>query len=197
MNPTLATTLEWLANGFTLWCVWLAARGHLMTWPVGIVGCLLFGALFMESRLYADATLQLFFIATGVIGWRQWLHAGGPVQAQAERALSFKQLAAMVAAAVVVTLVYGALLRHWTAAYAPFWDSAVLASSVLAQVLLMRGHAATWPAWLVVNTLSVPLYFSRGLLLTAGVYTLFWLNAWYGWYRWHRLKPLRAAATAP
>jgi nicotinamide mononucleotide transporter len=67
-------------------------------------------------------------------------------------------------------------------------------ASVIAQVLLMQGRRETWPWWLLVNTLSAPLFLSRGLHLTAALYTLFWFNAWHGWWRWHRLQ---AKATLP
>ncbi len=94
---------------------------------------------------------------------------------------------------MVVALAYGALLHHFTDAYAPLVDSLVLTFSVLAQLLLMRRRLENWYAWLLVNTLAVPLFASRELYLTAGLYTLFWCNAWYGLYRWRR--ELRQAAT--
>lgn len=34
--------------------------------------------------------------------------------------------------------------------------------------------------------LAVPLYMTRGLNLTAGLYFLFWINAWYGLYQWRK-----------
>ena len=61
---------------------------------------------------------------------------------------------------------------------------AALPASVLAQLLLMRRRLETWYGWLLVNTLAVPLFASRELYLTAGLYGLFWCNAWYGLYRW-------------
>ena len=68
MNFSSITPLEWWANGATALSVFLAAIGSLLTWPVGILGSLLFGWLFFEARLYADVTLQVFFIATSVLG---------------------------------------------------------------------------------------------------------------------------------
>jgi len=185
--------LEVAANLVTALSVLLAAQGRVATWPTGIVGCLLFGALFWQNQLYADLTLQLFFIATSLGGWWQWRQVGGPVALHARQPLAPRAGWGMGLAAVLVTAAYGALLQRFTQAYAPFWDSAVLASSVLAQILLMRGHWQTWPMWLLVNSLSVPLYLSRGLQLTAGLYALFWLNAWWGWWRW-RAGLLRAGS---
>jgi nicotinamide mononucleotide transporter len=182
------TTLEIAANAITTLSIWLAARNHVHTWTTGIVGCALFGLQFFESRLYADATLQLFFIATSAIGWWQWRHGGtaGALAARPVTRTSLAALAWMLAAALAVTAGYGALLHRYTDAYQPFVDAAVLALSVVAQCLLMQRKLENWAFWIAVNTLSVPLFASRGLWLTAALYTAYWVNAWYGAWRWWR-----------
>lgn len=187
----MPSTLELVADVVNLIAVLLAARNSVHTWSSGILGCVLFGWLFFESQLYADVTLQGFFIITSALGWWAWLRGNAGTQLPVSRTAP-GTLAWMAALAVVVALAYGALLHHFTDAYAPLVDSLVLTFSVLAQLLLMRRRLENWYAWLLVNTLAVPLYASRELYLTAGLYTLFWCNAWYGLYRWRR--ELREAA---
>lgn len=188
----MPSTLELVADLVNLIAVLLAARNSMHTWSSGILGCVLFGWLFFESQLYADVTLQGFFIVTSALGWWAWLRGNAGTQLPVSRTAP-GTLAWMAALAVVVALAYGALLHHFTDAYAPLVDSLVLTFSVLAQLLLMRRRLENWYAWLLVNTLAVPLYASRELYLTAGLYTLFWCNAWYGLYRW-RLELREAAA---
>ena len=101
----------------------------------------------------------------------------------------------MAAGATVAAVAYGTLLHRLTDAYAPFADSAVLAISVLAQLLLMRRRIETWPAWLLVNTIAVPLYASRGLTLTAVLYAVYWINALVAWWHWSR-RPDRDIAAS-
>ncbi|WP_165667087.1 nicotinamide riboside transporter PnuC [Metapseudomonas otitidis] len=187
----MPSTLELVADLVNLIAVLLAARNSVHTWSIGILGCVLFGWLFFESQLYADVTLQGFFIITSALGWWAWLHGNAGTQLPVSRTAP-ASLLRMAALAVVVALAYGALLHHFTDAYAPLVDSLVLTFSVLAQLLLMRRRLENWYAWLLVNTLAVPLFASRELYLTAGLYTLFWCNAWYGLYRWRR--ELRQAA---
>jgi nicotinamide mononucleotide transporter len=187
------TPLEIAANVVTTLSIWLAARNSRHTWSTGIVGCVLFAVQFFRVQLYADVTLQVFFLATSGMGWWQWRHADhtATVTERPVTRASPRALAVMGAAALVVTAVYGFLLHRFTDAYMPYVDAAVLALSVVAQCLLMRRQVETWPGWLAVNTLSVPLYASRGLWLTAALYAAYWVNAWYGWARWR--KALRAA----
>jgi nicotinamide mononucleotide transporter len=93
----------------------------------------------------------------------------------------------MFLAGAVVTTFYGWLLHRFTNAFAPFLDSVVLAFSVLGQLLLMRRRYESWWCWLLVNSIAVPLYFTRGLTLTAILYTAFWINAIVALVRWRKL----------
>ena len=188
------TALEIAANAVTTLSIWLAARNSRHTWSTGIVGCVLFGVQFFRTQLYADATLQAFFLVTSALGWWQWLHAPSGA-ARTERPVTRARagtLAWMALAAAVVTVGYGALLHRFTDAYMPYVDAAVLALSVVAQCLLMLRKVENWGFWIAVNTLSVPLFASRGLTLTAVLYAAYWFNAWYGLWRWR--GQMRAAA---
>lgn len=177
---------ELSANALNATSIFLAARNSAHTWWTGIVGCLLFAYVYFAAKLYADTTLQVFFVATSIYGWWNWLHgkqgAELPVQ-QSQASLIFPALIA----AVLVSLGYGWLLHRFTDAYSPFLDSVILAFSVLGQFLLMARRIENWWCWLLVNTIAVPLYAIRGLHLTAALYAAFWVNAVVALLRWRRL----------
>ena len=179
------SSLEILANAITTLSIFLAGRNSIHTWWCGILGCILFAVLFWHTQLYADVVLQLFFILTSIIGWRRWLKGQGG-QALPISSVKLSTLAWLLPVGILTTLGYGAILHYWTNAYAPFIDSAVLVFSVIAQLLLMQRRLQTWVFWLLVNTIAVPLYASRGLQITALLYTAYWINAIVGWYFWHR-----------
>jgi nicotinamide mononucleotide transporter len=174
------------ANTFVATAIFLAARNSIHTWWTGIVGCALFAAVFFGAKLYADVTLQVFFIVTSVYGWRRWLRgrAGGelPVRFSPPRLLLGSG-----AAAALVALGYGWLLFTFTDAFAPFLDSVVLAFSVLGQLLMMDRRVENWWAWLLVNTIAAPLYASRGLYVTSALYAAFWINAVVALRRWRAI----------
>lgn len=174
------------ANAFVAIAIFLAGRNSIHTWWTGIVGCALFAWVFYSSRLYADTTLQVFFIVTSVYGWIRWLR-GGEGGALSVRYTPPPQLAAWISAAVLVAIGYGWLLHRFTDAYAPFVDSMVLSFSVLGQLLMMERRVENWWAWLLVNTIAVPLYWSRGLHITALLYAGFWINAIVSLRHWQRL----------
>jgi nicotinamide mononucleotide transporter len=189
----VTTPLELAANVVMTASILLAGRNSIHTWWSGIVGCALFGLLFAEAKLYADVALQLFFIGTSAIGWHQWLRGNRGHSLAISRAPR-RLIGWSVMAGILAALVYGAMLALLTDAYAPFADSAVLSFSVIAQLLLMTRRVQTWPFWLVVNTLAVPLFASRGLYLTSLLYAAYWINALVAWRFWHGL--LRPEASA-
>jgi nicotinamide mononucleotide transporter len=190
------TLLELGANSVNALSILLAGRNSVHTWWTGIAGCVLFGWVFFEAKLYADVTLQVFFVGTSVAGWRIW-RRGNAGAALPIRRTGRTGLAAAIAAALAIAIGYGWLLHRFTDAWNPFVDSLVLTSSVVAQLLLMKRRFESWLFWLFVNTLCVPLFWSRGLQLTSVLYALFWLNALVSIFHWRRLlsaAPVPAAA---
>jgi nicotinamide mononucleotide transporter len=180
---------EITANAFVAAAIFLAGRNNIHTWWTGIVGCALFGWVFFDTKLYADVTLQVFFILTSIYGWWKWRHGNKgeelPVRFSAPGALLL-----WAVSATAVAIGYGWLLLRFTDAYAPFLDSIVLAFSVLGQLLMMERRVENWWSWLLVNTIAVPLYASRGLYLTAVLYAAYWINAVVSLRRWRRLAAM-------
>lgn len=187
--------LEIAANLITGASILLAGRNSVHTWWTGIVGCSLFAFVFLESRLYADTVLQAFFVVTSVAGWWQWLH-GSHGEALPVTDLPMRRLLWQLAYGTLGALGYGMLLHRFTDAYAPFLDSTVLAFSIVAQLLMMRRHVQSWPFWLLVNSIAVPLYASRGLYLTSVLYAVYWINAVVSWRHWLHLRGAEPAAAA-
>ncbi len=167
--------VELAANGFNTLSILLAGRNSAHTWWTGIVGCVLFGWIFFYTKLYADVTLQLFFLITSIDGWRRW--RGGPASELPISRTPPRLLGQLALGGVLTVVIYGLLLRCFSDAYAPFLDSAILAFSVLGQLLLMQRRLETWLCWVLVNSLAVPVYWLRGLHVTSLLYAAYWVNA--------------------
>ena len=186
MNP-----LEISANISNLISVFLANRNSMHTWWIGIIGTALFAFLFYEVKLYADVTLQFFFIGTSMYGWWKWLRGGADSGELEIGRVSIRSLSSYIALSILVLLSYGSFLYYLTDASYPYIDSIVLVFSVLAQLLLMSRKLETWYFWIVVDIVAVPLFASKGLYLTSAIYFGFLVNAVFGLLNWRRIYALQ------
>lgn len=187
----MPTLLELSAILFTAVCIFLAGRNSVHTWWTGIVACIFYGFVFYDAKLYADMVLQGFFIGTGILGWKMW---NADIDKRPQKYMSSAQFAAAVIFGAFVTGLYSLALYYYTDAAAPLWDSAILAFSVIAQLLLMSRYVHTWPMWVIVNIISVPLYWSRDLHLSAVLYSVFLVHAIWATYYWLKLNKGSAGA---
>lgn len=189
MTIPMPSLLEIAAIFFTTICIFLVGRNNIHTWWTGLIGCVLYGVLFYQSQLYADSILQVVFFATGIIGWVQW---GREEDKRPSRDLTLVQVGCVLFAAGLTVCGYGFLLMTYTDAYAPFVDSAVLALSIIGQYLLMGRYTLAWPAWILVNLIAAPLFWSRGLHLSGILYAGYFIHACFAWYTWSKLSKTEA-----
>jgi nicotinamide mononucleotide transporter len=163
-------------------CVALAVAQRIETFPVGIANNVFFVILFTDARLFADAALQLVFIALGVMGWVTWAKIKVPGTFKVRRA-GPRLLIGTALGVGVATLILIPILRAAHGA-APGWDAATTSMSLGAQLLLNLKRLETWYVWIAVDVIYVPLYFSRDLNLTALVYIVFLALCVQGWRQW-------------
>ena len=163
-------------------CVALAVAQRIATFPVGIANNVFFVILFTDARLFADAALQLVFIAFGVMGWVTWAKIKVPGTFRVRRA-GPRLLIGTAVGVGVATLILIPILRTAHGA-APGWDAATTSMSLGAQLLLNLKRLETWYVWIAVDVIYVPLYFSRDLNLTALVYIVFLALCIQGWRQW-------------
>jgi nicotinamide mononucleotide transporter len=180
-------------------CVWLAAVSDPWTWPIGIANNLLYFVVFWRAKLYADALLQLLYVAISVYGIWRWRGGGGGVR-PVERG-SRVELAATALAVTAAALALWWVLAASTDSDVPQWDGLTTAMSLGAQWLMSRRILANWHLWIAADLVYVPLYLYKGLFVTAGLYALFLALCVLGLRDWRRELEARrrepGAATAP
>ena len=152
-------------------CVWLTALRNIWNFPVGIANCALLLLLFAQSRLFADATLQILFIALGVRGWWQWAQGTAGVPRPIESATS-REISRYILASIALTSLLYALLTVAKGSL-PVFDALITALSVVAQWMLNRKTLQNWYWWIAVDLISIPVYFHKQLYLIALLYVVF------------------------
>lgn len=183
MIRMLFNPVEIIAAATGFWCVWLAAKGRLLNWPVAIVSTLLYTWIFYQSRLYSDALLQIVFLAFQVYGWMNW--DSRAESGKAPTWLRNRQRGwIMLAIPLVSILWYFLLIRLKPDASLPLGDSITTVLSVAAIWLQALKKTENWLLWILADLLYVPIYITKDLHLTAILYVLFLILAVWGLRKW-------------
>lgn len=181
MNP-----YEVLAVVFSLVCVLLTIKENIWQWLVGIFGVIFYIVVFYQAKLYANMWLQVVFIVLQIYGWYEWLHGGrdkGELKIS-RSSMPLNGLLAVAALAGTAMMAYG--FAKFTDNAMPLADSAVTVLSLIAQWMLAKKYLENWLVWVIVNIIMIALGISQNLLLTAGLYTVFFLLAILGFWEWRK-----------
>lgn len=169
-------------------CVWLVTKGNIWNWPVGLANNIVFAILFWRARLFADFGLQGVYFALGIFGWWSWLHGGAMRTRLPVSRASRTEWVVLFTFLTAGTWGLRELLIAVNGA-APFWDAATTVLCLCAQYLLCRKRFENWFFWIAADIIYVPLYFSRGLPLTAILYAGFLILCLVGLHRWRKELP--------
>lgn len=187
-----STWLEVVAFVLAVWMVLANLRVNPIGWPLAIASSLLYALLFADSKLYGEASLQLFFVVVALWGWWQWLRGtGGDGQALRVHRLAPRHLVMVLVATLAAWPLLALLLARLTDSDVPWLDALPTVASITGQLLLGRKLVENWPTWLAVNVFSVGLFAYKGLWLTVLLYALFAGLSVAGWRAWRRLLPAR------
>ena len=180
------TALEWLGTVTGFLCVYLAARQHILNWPISIISVAAYAVLFYQSKLYGNAVLQIYFFGTAIYGWYYWVKRGQDADKKPIVSFSALQIAGTVAVVLALSGVMGWFLGTYTDTDVPYIDGFCTAMSFVAQFLMTRKVLQNWLLWIVVDICYIPLYIYKGFMLTALLYVAFTIIATMGYLDWRR-----------
>jgi nicotinamide mononucleotide transporter len=166
-------------------------------WPLAFASSLLYVIVFADAKLYGEAALQIFFAITAIWGWLQWLR-GVKIDALADgQALKVQRLNKTITLKLIafcaISLPATALfLIEFTNTDVPWADALPTVLSLAATYMLGKKYIENWPAWIVVNIVSIALFAYKGLWLTVGLYAIFAVMAALGWQAWTRAMKAQA-----
>lgn len=181
--------LEWIGVVTGVLYVWLAARQSMFCWPTSLLNLSVYFYVFSASGLYADAGLQIFYLALTFYGWWSWKASHADARPPLNvRTLSTKERLAVLGAVAVGTAVLFGALRAFTPSTVPLLDAHTTALSLVAQALTARKILESWTLWIWANVFYCGLYLQKGLYPTVGLYFLFIVLAGYGYREWRRTR---------
>ena len=88
---------------------------------------------------------------------------------------------------VTLTAISGTALASGTSASYPYIDSFTTWAAVITTWMVTRKILENWLYWLLINSISVWLFWQKGLALYALLFVLYIVIAIYGYFNWRRI----------
>ena len=171
----------------------LAIRQRLECWAAAFVSSCLYVWVLFGARLYMESVLNGFYAAMAVYGFWQWRYVRSGAGPAVCRWPISRHLAGF-AGVICLSLISSYYLRRFTPAAWPFVDSMVTWSSAFATFLVARKVYENWHWWLVIDSVSLGLYFTRRLYLTMLLFAVYLVLIVIGMQQWRRTLPAAAHA---
>lgn len=192
--------LEVAAVVFAMAYLLLAVRENVWCWFFALLSTAIYTVLFWDVSLLMESALNVYYMAMAVYGWHQWTRGGTNGDDQPHEltvhTMTGRQHALVIVAIAVLTGTSGHLLSEHSAAVWPYVDSFTTWASVITTYLVARKYLQNWIYWIVIDTVSIPLYIDRALNLTALLFVAYVVISFVGYFKWrnHMLTEGRSSA---
>ncbi len=185
---TIAAASPWEVAAVLLALAYLVLviRQNIWCWAGAIASTLIYLFLMYRAGLYMESALQAFYIAIAVYGWQQW-RSGGPDHSRLPVSVWTPVKHFVTAAAILLlSVASGFLLDRYTSAALPYLDSFTTWAAIIATWMVARKILENWIYWFVIDSVSMYLYISRELYLTAGLFAVYLVLIVFGYQAWRK-----------
>lgn len=178
----------------------LEIRQHKAMWVVGFLTSLVYVFVFFFSKIYADMGLNIYYVAISIYGFWKWAQTGktdkaasaaSTAEKPASEAILYRHITwplfagiAFAIIAIYVSIYY--ILYNFTDSPIPMGDAFTTSVGIVATWMLARRIIEHWIFWVIVNCVSVYLYYIRGLHPTMFLYLCYALLAIAGYITWKK-----------
>ncbi|EFK34926.1 Nicotinamide riboside transporter pnuC [Chryseobacterium gleum] len=182
---------EWFGVLFSVIQVLLARKNNSNNYLFGIAGILLTLYVMLTSRLYAEFTLNLYYLIMSIYGWLYWKF--GKQKSEMEISVTSTTEKWIAGGIVLGTFIlFWSFLTHFTDSDVPVWDSLVSAFAWAGMWLMARRKIENWVILNISNIISIPLLLHKELYLYAVLTSFLFIVAISGYIEWQKVMRAKA-----
>ena len=174
--------LEIIAVVFGVVAIWLASKGKVVNFGIGLVNCVLYGILFGREGLYSGMILQGIYFVINLYGLYSWRKPEVDTDKELKVMWLTMKESVLVGVVIVATGVLWGMGVKWGAQLLPeniqepqypMIDAILTTASVVAQILLTHKKIDNWVIWVLVDVVYIGLFLMVGMYWTAGLYVVY------------------------
>lgn len=177
---------EWLGVFFSMLQVVLASRNNALNYLFGIAGVSLTLYVMALSGLYAEFTLNLYYLVMSIYGWIYWLRGNESAQIPITKS-SYQDWIMSVSIVLISFVLFLFGLTQVTDSDVPVADALVSAFAWAGMWLMARRKLENWILLNVSNLIAVPLMIHKELYLYAVLSVFLFIVAVNGYFNWRKI----------
>lgn len=179
------TWQEWLGVFFSAFQVLLARKNNSNNYLFGIAGISLTLYVMIQSKLYAEFTLNLYYLVMSIYGWLYWKFGKRRSETTISETTNNEKL--ITAGIVIGTFsLFYFFLTNFTDSDVPILDSLVSAFAWAGMWLMARRKIENWILLNISNIIAIPLLIHKGLYLYAVLTAFLFIVAISGYLEWRK-----------
>ncbi|WP_404985678.1 nicotinamide riboside transporter PnuC [Chryseobacterium sp. M5] len=179
------TWQEWLGVFFSVFQVLLARKNNSNNYLFGIAGISLTLYVMIQSKLYAEFTLNLYYLVMSIYGWLYWKFGKRKSKTTISETTNNEKL--ITAGIVIGTFsIFYFFLTNFTDSDVPILDSLVSAFAWAGMWLMARRKIENWILLNISNIIAIPLLIHKGLYLYAILTAFLFIVAISGYLEWRK-----------
>lgn len=174
-------------------CVVLCATGKKSQYYFGFVNIATYIIIAMIGKFYGQVALNaLYYLPTQFVGMYMWKkHMNDQTNAVKSKKMSAKQIVLYLLATIL-----GITICHYIldilGGNQTWLDSTTLMISLVANALMVLRYKEQWALWIVVDAITVTMWFISGDLIQVSMWSVYLLNAFYGFFKWSKMNKVNA-----
>tara|TARA_B100001741_G_C16301369_1_gene481430 strand:+ start:49 stop:645 length:597 start_codon:yes stop_codon:yes gene_type:complete len=176
-----SSIVEILAVTFSIIYVILAAKENIWCWLAAIISVSLYIYICFSAKLYAETSLQVFYLFMAFIGYYNWNKKEQHLKISEWH---IKKHLYIILTGALLAFILGFIFSTYTDAKMPIIDSFTTVFSIFATYMVVKKILGNWLYWIVIDAVSVYLYDSRDLHLTALLFIIYTSIAIFGYFNW-------------
>lgn len=166
----------------------LAIKQHISCWFAAFFSSLLYFFIMYSAGLYMEAWLQIFYCVMAAYGWSQWRISITDDSKFLVRTWTRTQHIKVISLIFFLAFISGLALERFTNAALPFIDSLTTWGAIVATYMVAKKLLENWIYWFVIDSISVFLFYSRGLFLTSMLFLFYLIIIYFGYKSWTQIR---------
>jgi len=169
--------------------VYLRIRQNVWCWFFALCGTLMYMYIFYTSKLYGDMSLMIYYLIMTLYGWYRWLGnrlPGKKDSKKLELSIMNKREWLIVIFIGVILNYAGWMILDYTDDTLPFWDSFTTIWAIIGTWMMAEKKLENWLIWIIVDFVSVWMYFYKDLYFTMILYGIYTVMAVIGYIEWRQ-----------